>query len=120
MLPRSSTKEQVGSDGAQLRPPPHGPRCHRRSGREIVERPPDQRVGRVAAGGERTDHQGFVGLGRKILGRVHGGVGATVQDGLLHLLDEHALPTDHVQRDVLAAIAGRLDEHELDDAAGGA
>ena len=49
----------------------------------------------------------------KILRRVHRGVGPTIEHGLLDLLDEHALAADHMQRDVLAPIAGRLDEHEL-------
>ena len=51
---------------------------------------------------------------------MHGDVGAAVEHGLLDLLDEHALAADHVQRDVLAAVAGRLDEDELGRAPGGA
>ena len=57
-------------------------------------------------------------LDREVLGRVHGDVGAPVEHGLLDLLDEHALAADRVQRHVLAAVAGRLDEHQLDVAPG--
>ena len=62
---------------------------------------------------EGADRQRLVGTRRQVLGRVHGDVGAAVEDGVLDLLDEHALAADRVQRHVLAAVAGRLDEHEL-------
>ena len=67
----------------------------------------------IAPGGERADHQRLVRRRREVLGRVHGDVGAAVEHGLLDLLDEHALAADHVQRHVLAAVTGRVDEHEL-------
>ena len=49
---------------------------------------------------------------------MHRDVGPTVEHGLLDLLDEDALAADGVQRHVLAAVAGGLDEHELDRRAG--
>ncbi len=55
-----------------------------------------------------------MGERRQVLGRVHRGVGAAVEHGLLDLLDEHALAADHVQRNVALPIPGGLDEHELD------
>ena len=75
---------------------------------------------RRAGAGTRRSTSASCGRRRQVLGRVHGDVGAPVEHGLLDLLDEHALAADHVQRHVLAAVAGRLDEHQLDVAAGGA
>ena len=44
-----------------------------------------------------------------------GDLGATIEHGPLHLLREHALAADRVQRDVagLCAVAERLDQHQL-------
>ena len=87
-------------------------RWRRRRGRPAAGRPARRRRSRRAH--ERADHEASWATRRQVLGRVHGDVGATVEHGLLDLLDEHALPTDRVQRHVLAAVAGRVDEDELD------
>ena len=52
---------------------------------------------------------------------MHGDLGATVEHRPLHLLDEHALAADRVQRHVvgLRAVAERLDQHELGVEPGG-
>ena len=42
------------------------------------------------------------------------GVGAAIEDRLLHLAHEHALSADRVERDVTADVTRGLDEHELD------
>ena len=47
---------------------------------------------------------------------MHRHIGAPLEHGDLDLLHEHALPADLVQRDVLALVAGRVDEDELDGA----
>ena len=45
---------------------------------------------------------------------MHGKVGSTIEHGALYLFDEHTLPTDLMQGYVRAAIAGCLDENQLD------
>src|SRR3546814_15380448 len=52
--------------------------------------------------------------GREILGGVHREVGAPVEHGGLHLLGEDALSAELPDGDVLAPVALRVDDHELD------
>ena len=110
---------QVGPDRGQLGPPAHGARGHGRARRQVgrAVRP----ISASAASRRRRKApiaQRVVGDRREVLGRVHGDVGPAVEHGLLDLLDEDALAADGVQRDVLAAVTGRLDEHQLDVAPG--
>ena len=79
----------------------------------------DEGVARIPALAERGEHESVSGRGRQILGRVHGQVGSSVEHGALHLLDEHALAADLVERDVETHVAGRLDGDQLDDATRG-
>ena len=113
----AATNSQVRAGRGELGPPAHRPGGDGRALGQPVERAADQRVGGVPAAQERPDRQRLVGQRRQVLGRVHGDVGPPVEHGVLDLLDEHALPADDVQRHVLAAVAGRLDEHQLDVAA---
>ena len=55
---------------------------------------------------------------RKVLGRMHGHVGAAGEHRSLDLLDEHTLAAHLPDLDVLPAIAGRVDDHLLDVDAG--
>src|SRR5688500_5529478 len=45
---------------------------------------------------------------------MHRKVGAAVEHGFLHLLDEHTLATHALDRNVEASIGDGLDDHELD------
>ena len=113
MLPRSSTNARSGRADASCASPAHRTGRHRGALRRVVQRAADQCVGSIAPRAERADHEAGVRRRGQILRRVHGDVGPTIEHGLLNLLDEHPLAADHVQRDVLATISGRLDEHEL-------
>ena len=46
---------------------------------------------------------------------MHGGVGPTIEHGLLDLFDENPLTPDGAQWHVLAPVAGGIDEHHLDE-----
>ena len=110
MLPRSSAKPRSGRIAAS---------CARRRTEPVatvapvgsassVEPTSASRASRPL--GDRGERQTVGGVGREILGRVHRDVGASVEHGLLHLLHEHARPTDRVDRHVGAAITGGLDD----------
>ena len=86
---------QVRADGGELRPPAHRPGRHawRPAPSSASVRP----TSASAASRRRRKApivSAVVGDRREVLGRVHGGVGAAVEHGLLHLLDEHALAAD--------------------------
>ena len=110
-----STK--IGSNSRELRATAHGPRRDLCAGRELVERGTDEHVVRAPALGEGRNRQAVSGLGGEVLGGVHGQVRPPVEYRTLHLLDEDTLATDRVQGDVLAGVAGGLDEDEFDGAA---
>ena len=102
----------------ELGPPPHRSRGDRGTFGEVGERRADQRVGGVAPRHERADQQ------RRRRSPTAGPSPSarqrrpSLEHGLLDLLHEHALTADRVQRYVLATVAGRVDEHQLDDEAG--
>ena len=111
MLPRSSTKLQVGPDPRQLGTATDRTGGHGRAVSKIGQAMPDERVCRVTALTEGVDHQTVGDRGRQVLRRVHGDVGPTVEHRHLHLLDEHSLPTDDMEWNVESGVAGRLDHH---------
>src|SRR5690606_36630743 len=79
----------------------------------------DQRVARILALGGGRHGQAGGQLGRHVLHAVHREVGLAVEQRLLDLLDEQALAADLGQRAVDDAVAGGLDDEELDGEAGG-
>ena len=103
-LQLGTTADRAGGDG--------------RATRQRVERSPHERVAGIAALRECTDRQAVGGEGRQILGRVRSDVGPPVEYGCLDLLDEHPLSADRVERYVRPRIARRLNEDQLDVAAG--
>ena len=109
-------EHEVAAGPMELRPAPHRAGGDRGAERQVGERCADQRVGRGTALGERGDAEARRRCGGEVLRRVHRDVGAAVEHGELHLLGEHALAADRVQRHVaaLGAVAVRVDEHELD------
>ena len=67
-------------------------------GASSIEREADEAVARVAALGHGGQRETRRGGRRQILGRVHGEVGAPVEHRLLHLLHEHTLAAERVDR----------------------
>ena len=104
---------QVRANACQLGPPAHRPRRHDGSRGELGERPADEGVGCVTPGREGGQPQAGRRFAREVLGRMHGGLGAAIEHGLLDLLDEHTLAADRVQGYRLVAVTGRLDEQQL-------
>ncbi len=108
-------EREIGPVRGELRAAPHRAGADHCARGECVERRPDERVTRVGALGDRREHQAFGRCRRwEILGRVHRDVGAAVEHGLLHFLDEHARPTHLVDRSVGARVTRRRDDHQLD------
>ena len=113
MLPRRSTKR--GRDARPRAAPAGAPsRSRRARRREVGERRADERVARVAALGHGREHEPGGRRRRQILGRVHREVGAAVEHGLLHFLHEHARARRSRGSARLGAVAGGLDDDELD------
>ena len=109
---------QIGSYRKQLRAAADGAGGHRGTHGEALQSGTDQCIGRVPAPAERADGEPeLLGAGQ-VLGRMCGEVSATVEHGTLHLFHEHTLAADAVQRYVLATVAHRVDEDQLDDEAG--
>ena len=86
---------------------------HDGAGVESGERQSDEGVGSIAPGAKCGEAQLVRRLAREVFGGVHGGIGATVEHGLLDLLDEYALAADRVQRHLLLAVSRRLHEDQL-------
>ena len=102
MLPRRSSKHEIGPQDGELRPATHRPGGDAGARLQAGQRGADERVAGVAPGRHGRQHETAGGDRRQVLGRVHGQIGAAVEDRLLHLLDEHALAADGVQRHVAA------------------
>ena len=83
-------------------------------GASSIESESDEAVTRVAALGHRGDREPRRCGRREILRGVDGEVGVAVEDRGLHLLDEHTLSAELVDRAIARPVAQRLDEHELD------
>ena len=107
-------ERQIGARGGELGAPADRTGADTRARTQVVERDTGERVARIAALRDRREQQPGRGLGREILGRVHGDVGPTVEHGLLHLFREHALAADRVEVRRLIAVARRRDQHVLD------
>ena len=117
MLPRSSPNPRSGRSAGELRPPAHRAGADAGAGRQVDERAADERVAGVAALGEGGEHEAGGRPGGQVLGRVHGDVGAPVEDVLLHLLHEHAGAAHRVDRHVALLVTAGRDDHELGVAA---
>jgi len=111
---------EVGPSAPELSPSADRPRGDEGANRKIDQRSSDERIADRAPLGERPDDEPLLWNGRQILGGVDGEIGATVENGSLHLFHEHALPADRVERYIggLRAIAVRIDRQQLDNVAG--
>ena len=97
---------EVGTDPAELSAAADRSGGDRGSIGERCQAGTDQRVARIPAFAERGDGEAVSRRGREILGRVDRQVGASVEHRALDLLDEHALATDLVERNIETDVAG--------------
>ena len=103
------------SGAAQARSADH------RARRQLVERAEtgtDEGVARILAAQHRGEREGLRQLHRHVLERVHGEVGAPVEQRHLQLLGEQALAADLVERAVEHPVALGGHAEDLDLAAG--
>ena len=92
MLPRSGAEQRDRDEPRRAARAGAPSRCRRarRSGARRASRPTSASRGSPRSGTAASTRPGGV-AGRQILGRVHREIGAAVEHGLLHFLDEHAL-----------------------------
>ena len=119
-LPRMSTSSRSGrrrrscERRRRLELPTRAPGGElRRAARRGALRARHEHVAHVLALGERHQRQAVRHVGRHVLGRVHGQVGAAVQHGRLQLLGEQALVADLGQGRVQQAVALGVDDLDL-------
>ena len=114
-LPRRPVKVRSGRRLASWARRRADPVATSGAGGQGAERGPHQHVAGIGPLGEGGQHQsGYLELGGggQVLGRVHGGVGIPPDHRGLHLLDEHPLAPEPVERHVEPAVPVGLHHHQ--------
>ncbi len=103
----------VGARLAERHDAPQAARPHPRAsgeGRKHTVPRRDEHVTRIAATRQAGEHEPWWEPGRHVLDRVHGEVGAPLEESLLNLLDEEPLAANLRERAVLNPVTRGRDE----------